>query len=203
MLFSSYLPFLSFSHPAGVKNKWIYRQRTSITVAENEKKDRDGIGVFRHMYVHMHRYTRYRSFRPKKNDTSPFRVILRNFHESNRFFSFFPFPFPSLLSPPSFQRSVIKRSRVFRDILGHFSDNSVRREERRGERERSVSPVPLSRRVVSEKRGAKENRLERRGEEEGLTTTLMSGLKAQCLTRYDKSFLVKADIALSSLCDRK
>lgn len=200
MLFSSYLPFLSFSHPAGVKNKWIYRQRTSITVAENEKKDRDGIGVFRHMYVHMHRYTRYRSFRPKKNGTSPFRVILRNFHESNRFFSFFPFLLFCLLHPSN------DRLSNDREYFAIFSAifRIIRLEERRGgERERSVSPVPLSRRVVSEKRGAKENRLERRGEEEGLTTTLMSGLKAQCLTRYDKSFLVKADIALSSLCDRK
>lgn len=164
MLFSSYLPFLSFSHPAGVKNKWIYRQRTSITVAENEKKDRDGIGVFRHMYVHMHRYTRYRSFRPKKNGTSPFRVILRNFHESNRFFSFFPFPFPSLLSPPSFQRSVIKRSRVFRDILGHFSDNSVRREERRGEREKRFAGSIKPEGGIGEERGKRKSiRKEGRG----------------------------------------
>lgn len=202
MLFSSYLPFLSFSHPAGVKNKWIYRQRTSITVAENEKKDRDGIGVFRHIYVHMYRYTRYRSFRPKKNDTSPFRVILRNFHESNRFFSFSPSPFLLFcLLHPSNDR--LSNDREYFAIFSAIF-RIIRLEERRGgERERSVSPVPLSRRVVSEKRGAKENRLERRGEEEGLTTTLMSGLKAQCLTRYDKSFLVKADIALSSLCDRK
>lgn len=59
MLFSLPLPpeapiSPSFSHPGGVKNKWIYRQHTSITVAGNEKKDRDGIGVFRHTHTHVY-----------------------------------------------------------------------------------------------------------------------------------------------------
>lgn len=163
MLFSSYLPFLSFSHPAGVKNKWIYRQRTSITVAENEKKDRDGIGVFRHMYVHTYRYTRYRSFRPKKNDRSPFRVILRNFHESNRFFSFSPSPFLLFcLLHPSNDR--LSNDREYFAIFSAIF-RIIRLEERRGgEREKRFAGSIKPEGGIGEERGKRKSiRKEGRG----------------------------------------
>lgn len=143
-------------------------------------------------HTHIHGIDRF--FPPQKERyVSFFRVILRNFHESNRFFS----PLSSLLSPST----IGYQTRIFRDSLGHFSDNSVRRERER--ERRTVSPVPLSRRVISEKRERGKRKSIRKKGEEGSTTTLTSGLKARCLTRSDKSFLVKADIALSPLCDRK
>lgn len=104
-------------------------------------------------HTHIHGIDRF--FPPQKERyVSFFRVILRNFHESNRFF----FLLSSLLSPST----IGYQTRIFRDSLGHFSDNSVRRERER--ERRTVSPVPLSRRVISEKReGGKRKSIRKKG----------------------------------------
>lgn len=85
----------SFSHPGGVKNKWIYRQRASITVAgETRRRIVMGLAFFD---THIHTYTRNRSFlpAPKRTIRLFFRVILRNFHD--RIVSPLFLPFPPLL----------------------------------------------------------------------------------------------------------
>lgn len=90
-------------------------------------------------HTHIHGIDRF--FPPQKERyVSFFRVILRNFHESNRFF-----PFPLLFC--LLRRSVIKRE-YFAIVSAIF--RIIRLEERR--ERRTVSPVPLSRRVISEKR---------------------------------------------------
>lgn len=103
-------------------------------------------------FFHTHIRGIDRFFPPQKERyVSFFRVILRNFHESNRFFS----PLSSLLSPST----IGYQTRIFRDSLGHFSDNSVRREKREKNRfAGSIKPEG----DIGEERGAKENRLERR-----------------------------------------
>lgn len=102
-------------------------------------------------HTHIHEIDRF--FPPQKERyVSFFRVILRNFHESNRFF-----PFPLLFC--LLRRSVIKRE-YFAIVSAIF--RIIRLEERR--ERRTVSPVPLSRRVISEKReGGKRKSIRKKG----------------------------------------
>lgn len=103
-------------------------------------------------HTHIHGIDRF--FPPQKERyVSFFRVILRNFHESNRFF-----PFSLLFC--LLRRSVIKRE-YFAIVSAIF--RIIRLEERRErEKNRFAGSIKLEG-DIGEERGAKENRLERRG----------------------------------------
>lgn len=97
-------------------------------------------------YTHIHGIDRF--FPPQKERyVSFFRVILRNFHESNRFF----FLLSSLLSPST----IGYQTRIFRDSLGHFSDNSVRREKREREKNRFAGSIKPEGDIGEERGGQK------------------------------------------------
>lgn len=102
-------------------------------------------------HTHIHGIDRF--FPPQKERyVSFFRVILRNFHESNRFF----FLLSSLLSPST----IGYQTRIFRDSLGHFSDNSVRREKREKNRfAGSIKPED----DIGEERGGKRKSIRKKG----------------------------------------